>query len=222
MKNTFIILSFISIGITPLYAQSSNRYDWGIEGGPNASTFLLYNSAHLDLKPVIFGSVGFIFQYNMKKILSFKTGFSFQRKGYQTDDLTYLSYHSHYPGTKKGVFMYDYITLPFLVKASFGKKVKFFINAGPYLGFLLARTKRFMTDQGTVTSKSDLSSFQRLDFGAAGGIGVAIPIKKVWMVHVEVRNYFGLQNMNESGNTNMYTNTTDLRLGVVYRLGFRE
>lgn len=79
-----------------------------------------------------------------------------------------------------------------------------------------------MTDQGTVTSKSDLSSYQRLDFGAAGGIGVAIPIKKVWMVHVEVRNYFGLQNMSESGNTNMYTNTTDLRLGVVYRLGFRE
>ena len=221
MKNTFIIALFLALGINPLLAQSSNRYDWGIEGGPNLSTFLLYNSAYWNAKPVVFGSAGFIFQHNLKKIISFKTGISYQRKGYQVDDSIYISNHSSFPGTRKGVLAYDYITSPFLIKASFGKKVKFFINAGPYVGFLLSRTKIWTTDTGIVPSKSNLGSYKRFDFGAAGGIGVTIPIKKSWMVHAEVRNYYGLQNMNDGG-IDMYTNTTDLRLGVVYRLGFRE
>ncbi|MNU65563.1 hypothetical protein D3C71_548570 [compost metagenome] len=221
MKSTFIILSFISIAMTSVNAQT-NRYDWGIEGGPNLSTFRVVNNPFLDAKPVIFGSGGFIFQYNTKKILSFKTGFSYQRKGVQSQDFIYTNSNGDFIGEGKSVFSFDYITLPLLVKASFGKKVKFFINAGPYAGFLLAKNERGIVESKVVFENKDLTGLKRWDLGAAGGIGVAIPIKEFWMVHAEVRNYFGLQNINDSGNSKSYTNTTDLRLGVVYRLGFRD
>ncbi|WP_430403779.1 hypothetical protein [Fluviicola sp.] len=42
------------------------------------------------------------------------------------------------------------------------------------------------------------------------------------MIHAEVRNYLGAQNINMDTGDRFYTNTTDLRLGVVYRLGFRD
>ena len=73
MKNTLIALAFIAIGASSIHAQSSNRYDWGIEGGPNLSFLRTKNYAFYfaEKKPVIFGSGGFIFQYNTKKILSF-------------------------------------------------------------------------------------------------------------------------------------------------------
>lgn len=78
MKHIFIILSFISIGINSLYAQSNNRYDWGIEGGPNLSTFRF--SGTPERKPIIFGSGGFIFQYNLKKYFRLKPDFPSKEK----------------------------------------------------------------------------------------------------------------------------------------------
>lgn len=222
MKNILVVLSFVSIGITTLYAQLSNRYDWGIEGGPNLSTFRMSKNPYKEAKPMIYGSAGFIFQFNMKKILSFKTGFSYQRKGYLDPNPLYVNDIGNYLGPTKNVYTYDYITLPLLVKASFGKQVKFFVNAGPYVGFLIGRKKQEIYDHDVVYETSGASSYQRFDFGVAGGIGITIPIKKSWMMHAEVRNYFGLQNVTDAGAIDMYTNTTDLRLGVVYRLGFRD
>lgn len=226
MKNILITLSFISLGITTSLHAQTNRYDWGIEGGPNLSTFRVVNNLFLDPKPAIFGSGGFIFQYNTKKILSFKTGFSYQRKGFKFSDMTFTDNTGNYIGKGKSTSTYDYITLPLLVKASFGKKVQFFINAGPYLGFLLAKTERTELDLNgngnQIFKNKDMSGFKRWDFGVAGGIGVAIPIKESWMISVEARHYYGILNITTIGDNQYYTNTTDLRVGVVYRLGFRD
>lgn len=222
MKNTFIITLFLALGIASLQAQSSNRYDWGIEGGPNLSTFRISSPAFSDPSPIIFGSAGFIFQYNTQKILSFKTGFSYQRKGFQIKDLPFVTADGDPVGTGKGVFSYDYITLPLLVKASFGRKVKFFVNAGPYLGYLLTRTERAILDDKVIHKASGTNGVSHFDFGIAGGVGIAVPIKDSWMVHAELRNYFGLSDVDAWAGYTQHTNTTDLRLGVVYRLGFRE
>lgn len=233
MKNILIIALFSALGITSLNAQTSNRYDWGIEGGPNYSTLIVKDYTYFEenIKPAIFGSGGFIFQYNTKKILSFKTGFSFQRKGYQFKDLIFTDMQGNYIGKGKSISTFDYITLPLLIKASFGKKVQFFVNAGPYAGFLLAQTNRGkVPGQDDHVTHNDFKYVNRWDFGFAGGIGVSIPIKEVWAISIEARNYSGILNINKIGvemqiqgnGSKQYTNTTDLRVGVVYKLGFRE
>lgn len=222
MKNTLITLAFIAIGVTSPQAQTSNRYDWGIEGGPNLNTFRMSGNPFFSIEPAVYGSGGFIFQYNTKKILSFKTGFSFQRKGYQIKDLFFTDNMGNYTGSGKIVATLDYITLPLLVKASFGKKTQFFINAGPYAGFLLNGKSRAFNGNKVVDEDNFTGDVNRFDFGVTGGIGIAVPIKESWRIHAEVRNYFGLMDLDESAFSDLYTNTTDLRLGVVYRLGFRE
>lgn len=98
--------------------------------------------------------------------------------------------------------------------------MKFFVNAGPYAGFLLSRKRKWISDHETINLTSNTSSYQRFDFGIAGGIGISIPIKEFWMVHAEVRNYFGLQDITDAGAFTAYTNTTDLRIGIAYKLGF--
>ena len=222
MKNTLIALALIAIGAASIHAQTSNRYDWGIEGGPNLNTFRMSGNPFFSIEPAVYGSGGFIFQYNTKKILSFKTGFSFQRKGYQVKDLIFTDMNGNYLGNGKITVSLDYITLPLLVKASFGKKTQFFINAGPYAGFLLNAKSRTLNDGKVIDEDNFTGDANRFDFGVTGGIGIAVPIKESWMVHAELRNYFGLMNVDATAFSNLYTNTTDLRLGVVYRLGFRE
>ena len=225
MKKALIILSFISIGSTSsLHAQNS-MFDLGLEGGPNLSTILVNSNLYdFDPEPAIFGSGGFIFQYNFKNFLSLKTGFSYQRKGYQLTDIPFSDASGNMLGTGKTSSRLDYLTFPVLVKASFGKKVNFFVNAGPYAGYLLKKTDRTKINGSSTTYTDDLSynynGMNRWDFGIAGGIGIAIPIRTYWVISVEARNYSGLLDIAESNNTKWLTNTTDLRVGVAYKLGF--
>ncbi|WP_341904817.1 porin family protein [Fluviicola taffensis] len=223
MKNILIALSFVFFGTTTsLHAQNS-MFDLGLEGGPNLSTILVSSTLFdFDPQPAVFGSGGFIFQYNFKNFLSLKTGISYQRKGYQLKDLLFTDNSGNQIGTGTTSSRLDYLTFPILVKASFGKKVNFFVNAGPYIGYLLQKTDRTKFDGSTTTFKDDLSinGMNRWDFGVAGGIGIAIPIRTFWVISIEARNYSGLLDIAKSSNTKWLTNTTDLRVGVAYKLGF--
>jgi opacity protein-like surface antigen len=223
MNRILTILSFILFGTTSsLHAQNS-MFDLGLEGGPNLSTMLISSTIFdFDPQPAIFGSGGFIFQYNFKNFLSLKTGISYQRKGYQLKDLSYTDNIGNPIGTATASSRLDYLTFPILVKASFGKKVNFFLNAGPYVGYLLQKTDRMKFNGSTTTDQADLGTagYNRWDFGIAGGIGIAIPIRTFWVISVEARNYSGLVDIAQSSNTKWLTNTTDLRVGVAYKLGF--
>jgi hypothetical protein len=224
MNRFLLFLSAISIGsISNLRAQNS-MFDLGLEGGPNLSTVSITSPLfEANTKPTIFGSGGFIFQYNFKNFLSIKTGLSYQRKGFQFPESSLVSANGDFVGTGRTVYSLDYMTLPILVKASFGKKVQFFVNAGPYVGFLLGKTERVnitTNDSEQISKNKDMTGLNRWDFGVSGGIGIAIPIRTYWVISVEARNYTGLMDIAESNNVKWLTNTTDLRIGVAYKLGF--
>lgn len=225
MNRIFIILSFLSIGTTSSLRAQNSMFDLGLEGGPNLSTMLISSSIpglDFDPNPAIYGSGGFIFQYNFKNFLSLKTGLSYQRKGYQINNTFFSDVSGNVIGTGKISSRFDYLTFPVLVKASFGKKVSFFVNAGPYVGYLLAKTDRMKMNKQETIYKDDLnySGFNRWDFGIASGVGIAIPIRTYWVISVEARNYSGLMDITKPSTTKWLTNTTDLRVGVAYKLGF--
>lgn len=224
MRNLLIAIPFVFFGInSSLHAQNS-MFDLGLEGGPNLSTMLISSTMFdFDPQPAVFGSGGFIFQYNFKNFLSLKTGISYQRKGYQLKDVTSVDQNGNIlSNTATSSSRLDYLTFPILVKASFGKKVNFFVNAGPYVGYLLQKTNRLKYDGSTTTDQTDLSNggYNRWDFGIAGGVGIAIPIRTFWVISIEARNYSGLIDIASSSSTKWLTNTTDLRVGVAYKLGF--
>jgi hypothetical protein len=223
MKNTLILASFLAMGMTSLKAQNS-MFDLGLEGGPNLSTVFVKSTMYdFDPDQAIYWSGGAIFQYNFKNFLSIKTGFSYQRKGFQLNDILFVD-NSGNTVAGKGKFntRLDYLTFPVLVKASFGKKVQFFVNAGPYAGYLLQKTDRTQFNNSSSTQKEELngSGFNRWDFGIAGGVGIAVPIRTFWVITVEARNYSGILDIATSSKTQWRTNTTDLRVGVAYKLGF--
>lgn len=225
MKRFLIICSLVSIGNSVnLHAQNS-MFDLGLEGGPNLSTMLISSSNpafDFNPDPAIFGSGGFIFQYNFKNFLSLKSGLSYQRKGYQIKDLNYTDQSGNPIGNGRASSRFDYLTFPVLVKASFGKKVHFFVNAGPYVGYLLSKTDLMKINGNKTIYKDplDATGINRWDFGVASGVGISIPVRTYWAISVELRNYSGLLDLTESNTTKWLTNTTDLRVGVAYKLGF--
>ncbi|WP_300662773.1 porin family protein [Fluviicola sp.] len=214
MYRFLFLVCFISIeSITPILAQS-NKYNIGIDAGPNLSIILQEGMKQRNIQPIVLISGGLTFQYNCKKLFSFKTGISYQRKGSLTPSGTFFTIYGNKYQTGRFTSYLDYLTIPFLARFTFGKKVHFFASLGPYFGYLLRdRIEEYKYGKYEYY-EPDIEFRYRWDFGFAGGIGVAVPIKKRWLFSLEACNYSGI--------LNTYTNTTDLRLGISYKLGFRS
>ncbi len=86
-------------------------------------------------------SAGFKLDFRMSAKASFQTGLSFERKGYSLNDTSSVYYRYVEDGeplydldTKAGI---DYLVVPALLNLNLGKSGIFYINTGPYLGFML-------------------------------------------------------------------------------------
>jgi hypothetical protein len=70
----------------------------------------------------------------LSKVFSLRTGFTYERL--DTDyKVTGNSYNFH-AFIIDVLYRYDYISIPMLARASFGNKVRFWINGGPYFSYL--------------------------------------------------------------------------------------
>ncbi len=180
MKVLITILFYFLI--LPSFAQS-HLYEIGSEGGPSLVSLRGYP---FNNKKTIGYSGGIFFQKNISKIVSFRTGAYYEQKGSSYEIIPYIFQGNHIQGNTK----IDYLTIPFLCRATFGEKLKYFVDAGLYYGFLLKQNE-------TSTSQINLNSikFRNYDFGILGGVGILYSIKQKFALSLEVRNNRGLVNI---------------------------
>jgi hypothetical protein len=124
-----------------------------------------------------------------------------------------LTFHSNF----------DYLTIPILGRLTFGKKIEFYVNAGPYLGYLLKQ--KDITEASGEYPKTEIDNtdnFEKLDFGLTTGLGMNYPLLEKLLLTVEIRNNLGLTNTSSlpvANDGSIKTNSTSLLIGVTYRLG---
>lgn len=190
----------------------------GIEGGPNFSFLRGSDNVSELTDPLIAFSAGLAFQYHFSDILSVRTGPSFERKG-GTQTYTVPAYGPGGLSTteEKMRINFDYVIVPVLVRASFGGGVRFFVNAGPYAGYLLNQTNVDHTKKKYVYTEH----YKKLDYGVSGGLGIAIPIGDQFDFNVEIRDNFGLANVSDNTfyNDVIQHNCASLLVGFTFILG---
>jgi Outer membrane protein beta-barrel domain len=128
----------------------------------------------------------------------------------------------------------DFVNVPLLLKLAFGSpKVKFFINAGPYVGYKLSQKQE--TSVGGIKSSStvdfvtdydsDGMKDNRIDFGGIGGAGLQFNLGGPLLV-LEGRYQYGMADpdlykdgkpasVGDMGHTRVMTGT----LGILFPLG---
>lgn len=204
------------------YGQT-NKFDIGFEGSPS----LIYLQGNDIIKQYHKPTIGFFgglfFQYNFKKIVSLRTNIAFERKGSvltaQTTDI-----NGNPLGEVTAHTNFDYLTFPILVRATFGKKVRYFVNSGPYFGYLIKQTFVSKGDNIPTTTSDNTSLDKRFDTGISTGLGFSVPIKTKFAFSFEVRNNLGLYNVSAvpvANNGTIKTNSTNFLLGFTYKLGQR-
>ena len=189
-----IILLFIT---TTVYSQS-NKFEIGLNGGVNTSSLRGGNTYDLSYKTGL--SAGLMFQYNASKLFSIHSNLSYENKG------TYLTFpENEFNGSSKSTFEFQYITVPVLARLNFGSKAIFFINAGPYLGYLLR--------PGWMNNS--------FDFGLTTGFGGQLDLNNNLILSLELRNNTGFAPVTsyyaEFGET-QFNNSYNILIGLAYRI----
>jgi len=213
----FVITVTVLLISSNLFAQAF-KWEFGLEGGAVIRTMRIeppYPS--LETKAGVSFTGGIAGQYNINEMWSVKLGAAYERKGSDIERTDIV--------TKGGVNM-DYISIPLLLKAKFGKKIKFFVNAGPYLGILLSSKNRLDAYSNIPETETNTdSTTKKTDFGISGGIGMEIPVGRNGAFTIEVRDNFGLTNISESRETNapeIKLNTVNFMVGYVFKFGLKN
>ena len=198
-----------------------NKLELGIEGGPDYCE--IASGSYQANPPGSFFSVGLTGQYNFTEKFSLKSGLMFAEKGTSnTSPIT--DSNGINQGTIRFLSPLDYLVIPVLAKGTFGGKVKFFVNGGPYFGFLLSATTtttlHYNSGQMETSSSNQLNEFNSFDMGVSGGIGIEVPINRV-SIGLELRYNQGILNIAKLGGYNGQgdqNESFDLLLDMRYKL----
>jgi len=202
---------------TYTFAQDS-KIEIGVQGGPNVSFMRFQNQTFTEKNnPLVAFSGGLFFQYNFNKTFSLRADPGFERKGY-FDKYIYNNWVSN-TTTEKDRQSFNYLTVPILLRAAVGNKVRYFINAGPYIGLLLSEKERDNPPNQSSLIYNNTSYYKKTDLGITAGIGLSIPIKEEFALSIELRNNLGLMNIGTSSSGNIKTNSTNLLIGFTYKFG---
>ncbi len=111
---------------------------------------------------------------------SFKAKMIFDQKGWSGDD--------PFGELGAGDYHLNYLTIPLMANWHFGKTRNWYLNAGPYAGFLMSASQS--------TNNADIKPrFNSTDFGLAFGIGVKFPIAQNAKLFLEYDGQSGLSNI---------------------------
>ncbi len=224
-KITILFLLLLTLGSTVTLAQEGN-FTLGIEGGPNRSTlwgndFIQQGKKSKALENTTNFSTGVSLEYSFTDLLSLRSGIAFERKG-----LIYRVQHRNEQGNQSEVVTgrgnYDFLMLPLMAKVTLGSKPIFFVNAGPYLGFLLKQTDVYESSELRSSSSMDnTDTFKRLDMGVSAGLGIGMPITEKTKLTLEIRHNLGLNNISDVpvyNSETIKTKSTNLLLCIAYKL----
>lgn len=216
-KFIFLIISIITL--TPAFAQD-HRIEIGVEVSPGMTS--LRGNPLVDRHDATLGFTGgFFLQYNFSNLFSLRTNLALERKG-SSNTSQVTDQNGNIMDDMTLHFNFNYLVLPILTRASFGQRAKFFIDAGPYLGYLLKNTAVLKGENYETTRSHDDSLYKKADFGLSTGAGVSIPLNKNISLSFEARNSLGLTNVSAvpviaDGSIKM--NSLNLLVGLVFQLG---
>lgn len=108
---------------------------------------------------------------------------------------------------------YDYITLPVLLKYNFGYDDPFYVNGGPYLGYIINAEEKL---DGSTRGIDITNLYKSFELGISFGVGKVFSVSKNNNLSVEVRNNLGLTSLSES--YSIRSNSLNLILGWSFTL----
>jgi hypothetical protein len=215
----FLTLIVLTISLAT-FAQSKLNLI-GFEAGPSFSS-LRGNQTIKEYHDPRFGCAGGVtVEVILKNNLSLKSGIGYERKG-SSIKLPWINDIGVPVGTVYIKENFDYLGIPVLLRAGFGKESRFFFNVGPSFNFLLKQTEHYdAIDDFPEQNNDNTESFSMFELALSAGIGTVIPVNKKFSFSCELRDNLGLTNIGKekaADGGGIKTNAVNLLIGVSYKV----
>jgi len=195
-------------------AQDKGKIEFGFNVGLNTSNI---SNGYVSTDSSINFNLGASADYYFSDRWSIKAKFIYDRKGWDNDIIEVLVSdpfdpvvdYEYYP-TDINV---DYITIPVMANWHFGRTRNWYLNFGPYVGFLVsAKDTEFDIDLK--------DSFKKVDAGISLGIGVKIPVSDKLKLFIEYEGQGGIAEVFEynDGGDRVTTGRSALNVGLNFLL----
>ncbi|RXG31006.1 porin family protein [Leeuwenhoekiella palythoae] len=193
-KITLFILLFVNL----CTAQSKDNLEFGIITALSISN--VSDSYNQRTKSLVEFSGGAFGNYYLSDQWSLKLKAIYERKGYA---------EGLYENRETDV-AFNMISVPVTANFYFGNNNNWYINLGPYIGFMIAaKATSFNVDVTRL--------FNSTDFGIAGGIGYKLPIGENLDVFAEIDNQTGLSDiLIDNPGSAVRNNRLSFNLGIIF------
>lgn len=223
-KITFLLFTISLITFKTTAQESKNKF--GIQGGLNYSSFRGYDSFTSDKAGFAY-VFGFSFQHQIQENLSIKADLNYERKIQNSKGTVEILEPTFPTGTMEGNYRFkttaylNYVVLPIMIKYNFSGDKSFYINGGPYLGYLLKSGIKSKSNIPGVINADDEDTNRKksLDFGLSAGIGKEFKLDTNHQIYVEIRENLGLENISKTEVINdgtIKTNSLNLLVGFTF------
>lgn len=220
MKRIFLAAVFLTSSLLSFAQQ--NRITFGVEGGITEANLSSDNTYYKDLYNSRTGyAAGLALQYNFPKVLSLRTGIMYEYMSTSFPDSASIVANPN--AAIDWLQTTDYLTVPLLLRATFGDKINFFVNAGPYWALLLKRSQELQAAANYSTGqKVDLTdNTEKTDFGISAGAGVSAVFNERIVISLEARDNLGMTDIAPQTYV-LKTRTFLILAGVAFKFGSRE
>ena len=205
MKKILISLLFCGLSSIAINAQGKGNIEFSLNAGFNSST-VTNEDGRFNYHSGFNVGIGADFYFNER--WSIKAKAIYDRKGFDDVILSNLDTGLVFSTN----FEMDYITVPVMANWHFGRTKNWYLNFGPYVGFLMsAKESRYGTDV-----KDGLNT---TDAGLALGIGVKIPVSDKLKIFIEYDGQSGFSDIFKSDyDYNTYISRSALNVGINFLL----
>jgi opacity protein-like surface antigen len=208
MKRIFTTL-FAVLGICTLTkAQTKNQNEFGISAGYGLA-YVTDNSTYGTGTGQIGGaSFAVSAEHYLSESWGIKLKGIYDPKGWGNS--IYTTANGSGSKTVTGVnFRLNYITVPITLNYHFGREHEWYVNAGPYVGFLTKADE----DYDYTNFKSNFNS---TDFGADLGLGIKFPISDKLKIFLEYDGQFGFSNIFANDAISSQNSRSSLSVGLKF------
>ncbi|WNM18380.1 porin family protein [Flavobacterium capsici] len=154
-------------------------------------------------------NIGGSLDFYLSNTWSIKTKLIYDQKGWNND----VYYDANSGNQYATDYNLNYLTVPVMANWHFGNTRNWYLNFGPYVGFLLnAKDARFNND---VTD-----FFNNTDFGLAFGVGVKIPVSDKVKLFFEFEGQGGFTDILKYQNNYDYSAVTNSRGSFNFGVNF--
>lgn len=211
-------------GMIPVCAQShySSNVSLGVKGGADVSKVFFNPAVRQKMAVGITGGV--MVRYIEENHFGLIAELNFVQRGWQEDfeDAPY-----NYTRTL------NYVELPVLAHIYFGRRGKFFFNAGPQVALYLGDKTKSNFDPSQMEALPDfpvsnrmneqmlLKVSQKFDYGISAGLGAEFNINKRNSIAFEARFYYGLGNVFPAKRVDTYSASNQMTISATLGYWFR-